>query len=220
MKSNSPLVARVLGGGYLKGNVMTVSVRPAAIEKAEAETYADFEAAAPSAAFAALGTAQLRIGGGIALAMPNDPSGFWSKTLGLGFDQPVTAALLEQVFGFYREHGMTAATVQIAPQALPADWADICTKLNISATGSAWAKFAGDLGAVAERSQAAVRLDDRLRVRHQSPGSWFRQRVSVSPWRPGPRGARSRLSHSETSSSPAAGPKPIRSRWISASRTG
>ena len=144
---------------------MTVSVTPAAIEKAEAETYADFEAAAPPAAQAALRTAQLRIGGGVALAMPNDQSGYWSRTVGLGFDEPVTAALMGRVIQFYREHGVSSATMHIAPAVIPADWADICAKLNISDAAAPLVKLVGDLGAVATCSRAAAaRLDGRLRM--------------------------------------------------------
>jgi hypothetical protein len=143
----------------------SVSVIPPALpEQAEAEAYADFEAAAPDAARTALGVRQLRIGGGVALAMPNDPSGFWSKTLGLGFAEPVTVGLLERVIEFYRDCGMSTATLQLAPQVLPSDWADISAKLNISDSGSAWVKLAGDLGAVTAGSRDAARLDDGLRV--------------------------------------------------------
>ena len=104
------------------------------------------------------------LGGGVALAVPNDPSGFWSKTLGLGFTEPVTAGLLERVIEFYRDCGMSAATLQLAPSVLPVDWADIRAKLNISVSGSAWVKLAGDLGTVTAASRAAARLDDGLRV--------------------------------------------------------
>lgn len=144
---------------------MTVSISPALIEQAEGESYADFEAAAPAAARATLGARQLRIGGGVALAMPNDPSNFWSRALGLGFAEPVTARLLERVIGFYREQAMSAATLQIAPQALPPDWPDICAQLDISDAGSAVVKLVGDLGTVVPHSRgAAARLDAGLRV--------------------------------------------------------
>ena len=142
----------------------SISISPALAEQAEAEAYADFEAAASDTAKAALGTRQLRAGGGVALAVPNDPSGFWSKTLGLGFTEPVTAGLLERVIEFYRDCGMSAATLQLAPSVLPVDWADIRAKLNISVSGSAWVKLAGDLGTVTAASRAAARLDDGLRV--------------------------------------------------------
>jgi GNAT superfamily N-acetyltransferase len=142
---------------------MTADISSALIEQAEAETYADFEAAAPAATRAVLGTRQLRIGGGIALAMPHDPSGFWSKTLGLGFSEPVTAELLERVIDFYREQGMSAMTLPLAPRVLPPDWPDICAKLNISGPRSAWVKLVGDLRTVTASGHAA-RLDAGLRM--------------------------------------------------------
>jgi GNAT superfamily N-acetyltransferase len=140
------------------------SISPALIEQSEANAYADFEAAAPAAARRALGARQLLVGGGVALAMPNDPSGFWSKTLGLGFAEPVSAELLERVIEFYRACGMSAATLQLAPQVLPPDWADIRAKLNISDAGSAWAKLVGNLGTMTAASRDAARLDDDLSV--------------------------------------------------------
>lgn len=84
---------------------MTTDITAALIEQVEAEGYAEFTAAASAAARTALGTQQLRIGGGVALALPNDPSGFFSKTIGLGFDEPVTGQLIERVIAFYRAPG-------------------------------------------------------------------------------------------------------------------
>jgi GNAT superfamily N-acetyltransferase len=136
----------------------------ALLEQVEAETYADWEAAAPAAALAALGTQQLRIGGGVAMAVPNDASGFWTKTVGLGFTEPITTQLLEQVTEFYREQGISATRLQLAPDVLPADWADICAKLNIHDSGSAWVKLAGDIDTVVRRSAAGAHLDAGLRV--------------------------------------------------------
>src|ERR1700722_8533677 len=146
----------------MAGSVSVIS--PALAEQTEAGAYADFEAAASDAAKSAPGTRQLRIGGGVALAMPNDPSGFGSKALGLGFTEPVTTGLLERVIEFYRDCGMSAATLQLAPQVLPVGWADVSAKLNISDSGSAWVKLAGDLGTVTAASRDAARLDDGLQI--------------------------------------------------------
>ena len=149
---------------------MTVTIPASALEQVEAETFADYEAAAPAEAQVALGTRLLRVGGGVALAMPNDPTGFWSKLIGLGFEEPITAKLLEPVFEFYREQGMSSVTLQFAPQALPPNWADICTRLNIADAGSALVKQAGDLetitstvganGGVAAYLDAGLRLEE------------------------------------------------------------
>jgi GNAT superfamily N-acetyltransferase len=147
---------------------MTVSISAAEIEQAEAETCADFEAAASPRAQAALGTRALRVGGGVALAIPKDSSGFWSKVLGLGFDEPLSVALMERVAGFYRDQGMSSVLLQFAPEVLPADWADICEKVNIAETGSSWMKLVGDIGpiveAATERGGAAAYLGPGLRV--------------------------------------------------------
>jgi hypothetical protein len=127
---------------------MTVDISTADLERFEAETLADWEDAATAEAKAALGMRELRVGGGVVLAVPGDPSGFWTRVLGLGFSEPITTPLIERITRFYREQGMSAARLQIAPEALPPDWADICAELNISDAGSALTKHVGDLGAI------------------------------------------------------------------------
>lgn len=147
---------------------MTDDISTAEIEEIEAESYAEFETAASPEAQAALGTRLLRIGGGLALAMPNDTTGFWSKAVGLGFTDPVTAELAERIAEFYQEQGMSSALVQLAPEALPADWSDICAKANISDSGSHWNKLVGDLATMTEvtasRGGASGYLGAGLRV--------------------------------------------------------
>ena len=142
---------------------MTTEIPAALIEQVEAEGYAEFSAAASAAAKAVLGTRQLRIGGGVALAMPNDPSGFFSKAIGLGFDEPVTGQLLERVIAFYRAQGMPSAKLLLAPEALPADWLEVCAKLGLRHDPPGGLKLAGDLRAMSARA-APVRLDVGLRV--------------------------------------------------------
>jgi GNAT superfamily N-acetyltransferase len=146
---------------------MAISISTAEIELSEAQSLADFLTAASPQAQAALGTDVVRLGGGLALAMRNDLSGFWSKIVGLGFSEPVSVSLMEHVAGFYRDRGVSTALVPLAPEVVPADWADICEKLNISESGS-WMKLVGDIGpiteAVAERGGAAAYLGEGLRV--------------------------------------------------------
>lgn len=140
-----------------------IDIPPALIEQVEAEAFADFEEAVPEPARTALGPRQLRIGGGVALAMPGDASGYWSNTLGLGFDEPVTAGLVARVVEFYHEQGMPTASLAFAPQVLPTYWPDICARLNIDRAASTDVKLVGDLEAVVERT-SATRLDPGLRV--------------------------------------------------------
>lgn len=52
-----------------RDDTMTISISPAQVEWAEAESYIDFTAAAAAETKAALGMRQLRISGGVALAM-------------------------------------------------------------------------------------------------------------------------------------------------------
>lgn len=142
---------------------MTTDIPASLVEQVEAEAYAEFSAAASAAARAVLGTEQLRIGGGVALAMPGDPSGFFSKTIGLGFAEPITGSLVEQIIKFYREQGIPAANLMIAPGVLPADWADICAQLGLREDPPGEAKLVGDLRTITERA-APARLDVGLRV--------------------------------------------------------
>jgi hypothetical protein len=149
--------------------MMSATISPAQFEWVESETWADFTAAAPAAAQRALGTARLDIGGGVALTLPNDPTGFWNMTRGLGFAEPVTADLVQRVAAFYREHGASAARLHLPPQVLPPDWPDICARLNISDSGEVLVKLGGSLATVTERSLAAVRLDPGLRIGRVGP---------------------------------------------------
>ena len=119
---------------------MTADIPTATAERSEAEALYDFEDATPSAGQEALGMSQARIGGGVVLSVRNDPSGFWSKALGFGFDEPVTAELIEEVCAFYRAAGTPRAVIQIAPSALPDDWAEICVKSGLVG-GSTWVKL-------------------------------------------------------------------------------
>ena len=67
-----------------------------------------------------LGIATTRIGGGVALAMRNDPTGgYWSKALGFGTTEPFTVQTLDRVLDFYREHGVHQAVLQLVASVLP-----------------------------------------------------------------------------------------------------
>ncbi|MFK3981752.1 GNAT family N-acetyltransferase [Micromonospora sp. NPDC050397] len=82
---------------------------------------------------AARGMTGGRIGGGVSLVTRSDPSGgYWNKTLGLGFTEPVTEKLIGEVIDFHREQGSPSARLQIAPEVLPADWDDICSAYGLT----------------------------------------------------------------------------------------
>src|ERR1700722_18911208 len=97
---------------------MAPAISPAVMERVESGSWADYQPADS----ALLGTSLLRIGGGVALAAPDDLPGASNRIMGIGHDEPVTAELLERIIAFYREQGKAIAMLMIAPQALPADW--------------------------------------------------------------------------------------------------
>lgn len=99
-------------------------------ELAEAEFMYQYLAGAPEPA--TLGLAMTRLGGGVALSMVNGGTPYWSKALGFGFSEPVTGALVEKVLGFYREQRTEQATIQIAPDRLPAGWDELRAAENLS----------------------------------------------------------------------------------------
>ncbi|MEW9528803.1 hypothetical protein [Microbispora sp. NPDC049125] len=141
-----------------------MNIPPALAERSEAEAVYDFVAGAPASVRAALGIDALRIGGGVALSMRDDPTEFWSKALGFGIDEPVTADLMDEVCAFYRFHRTPIATFQLAPSVLPEDWADICARLNLRA-GSPWVKLVCD----AQAPAPTTGWQETLRVRRVEP---------------------------------------------------
>jgi GNAT superfamily N-acetyltransferase len=148
---------------------MTAGIPAVLAERSEAETMYDFETGTPAPARAALGMEALRVGGGVALSVREDLSRYWSKGLGFGFDEPVTAGLMGQICDFYRSQRPAVATIQLAPSVLPADWDEICAKENITA-GSAWVKLVGDVETALARIGQHAPLAPELRVGPVTPG--------------------------------------------------
>src|ERR1700677_2735051 len=139
---------------------MVAGIPHALMEKVESESWADYQLAGSAVPAAR----QLRIGGGIALVVSDDAGGSWNRASGVGWEEPVTAGLVEQIIGFYREQGATSARLMIAPQVLPPDWAALRERFNIGDGGSAVVKLSGDTCTVVAQSKAADRLDRGLRV--------------------------------------------------------
>jgi hypothetical protein len=119
-------------------------------EKAEAEFMFQYESRAPERVRSMLGIATARIGGGVALSMRHDPSGYWSKALGFGFDEPVSRDVIAQVIGFYQAQHSPGAVIQIAPSLLPPDWDDIRVDYGITPQ-TYWVKLACAVGALQPR---------------------------------------------------------------------
>jgi hypothetical protein len=110
-------------------------------ERIEADFMSHYVSSATGRVKSRLGTATMRIGGGVALSMRHDVTGYWSKALGFGFTEPITEKLMSHVLAFYEAEGTAGAVIQIAPSVLPPNWADICVHNGIQA-GSPWVKLA------------------------------------------------------------------------------
>lgn len=128
----------------------------ALLELSEAEAVWGYETNAPADVAERLGLASLRIGGGVVLSVRDDATDYWSKALGFGFSEPVTASMVASITDFYREHGCKQATLQFAPAVLPKGWDEICAKEGLT-EGTTWLKLARLAGLV-ESPQTELRV--------------------------------------------------------------
>ncbi|MEU3983462.1 GNAT family N-acetyltransferase [Streptomyces sp. NPDC026672] len=142
---------------------MASVVPPSVLEQSEAEALFGFESSAPQSARAALGMSGTRIGGGVVLSMRDDPTRFWSKALGLGVTEPVTAELIGEVCDFYRTAGDPQAVLQIAPDLLPEEWSEMSEAEGIT-PGSSWVKLVARTDEAIARADAAAGPVDGVRV--------------------------------------------------------
>ncbi|MEV4626412.1 GNAT family N-acetyltransferase [Micromonospora sp. NPDC049523] len=102
-------------------------------ELTEAEFGYELGSSAPESVRSALGTTVDRIGGGVVLAMSNDPTGgFWDKSAAFGVTEPVTDELIGRVVEFHRQHGSPRTEITIAPDFLPPDWESICSAYGLT----------------------------------------------------------------------------------------
>lgn len=113
-----------------------------ATELGEAEFMFQMFACADDRSRSALGMAQRRLGAGEVTVMAQDPTGgFWSRVVGLGVDEPVTAEVVDEALDFARAHDAASLTFQIAPEA-DGDWQTLLRERGV-VPGGAWVKFAG-----------------------------------------------------------------------------
>jgi len=112
---------------------------------------------ASDAARDGLGLAATRLGGASVLSARLDPSGQWSRVVGLGVTEPVTPALVDEVIGFYRAQGTPTALLAVAPPLLPEDWDEIR-----AAHGLEPARMGLKLGAPIDDLRTDARTDLRV----------------------------------------------------------
>ena len=91
-----------------------------------------------------LGMDYLRVGGGVATLMANDPTGFfWSRVMGLGWTQPITDDLVARILNWYRTHGGSSVVFQVSPLVPQGDWESVLERAGFTAGGS-WVKCIRD----------------------------------------------------------------------------
>lgn len=122
------------------GAALLVDGATARAERIEARAMHAFLTGATAAARRQLGVTSTEIGGGTVLAVAHDPTDYWSKTLGLGLTEPVTAEVVREVCRFYELSGVGLATLQIAPAALPDDWSELAAASGLTRV-STWVKL-------------------------------------------------------------------------------
>jgi GNAT superfamily N-acetyltransferase len=125
--------------------MLTDRLPTALAEGAEAEIMYRYEDCAAAVTKAALGISTARMGGGVVLSMSNDVTGYWSKALGFGFEEPVTAALIDRVIDYFRTQASPSGVIQIAPDVLPPDWLQISRRHGLRAD-SEWYKLGRAIG--------------------------------------------------------------------------
>ncbi|WP_142392673.1 GNAT family N-acetyltransferase [Mycobacterium sp. 3519A] len=123
---------------------MTIETLGMLAEQAEAEFMYQYLAMASAETKARLGISTTRIGGGVAVSMRHDVTKYWSKALGFGITEPVSAELIDEIVDFYRGEQSSGAVIQIAPHAIPADWDEICARHGFTLRSS-WFKLACDV---------------------------------------------------------------------------
>jgi GNAT superfamily N-acetyltransferase len=80
----------------------------------------------------------------VAISVTGDPSDYWSRALGFGFDRPVTEELLGEVIDFYRTAGARVMNLVLAPEVVPADWPGIRQRLGLVEQDGTGVKLARD----------------------------------------------------------------------------
>lgn len=116
-------------------------------EITEAEFSLDLFAEASDSLSEQLGMDYLRIGGGIASLMSNDPTGFyWSRVLGLGWKEPITDDLVAEILNWYRAHGGSSVIFQVSPLVPQSDWEAVLEHAGFTAGGN-WVKCIRDTSA-------------------------------------------------------------------------
>ena len=129
----------------MNNEMKTALSQPA--ELTEVEFSVDLFTEASDSLSQRLGLDYLRIGGGVAALMTNDPTGsYWSRVLGLGWTEPITEDLVAEILNWYRAHGGGSVVFQVSPLVPQSDWEPVLERAGFTAGGS-WVKCIRDTSA-------------------------------------------------------------------------
>ncbi|GHF39546.1 GNAT superfamily N-acetyltransferase [Amycolatopsis bartoniae] len=137
------------------------------LELAEAAAAGELLEAQPRRVRRELGIATAHLGGGVVTAVRADPTRYWSRAVGLGFAGPVTRAVVGEITAFWRAQGVPQGRIQLAPEVVPDDMAEIVAAQAL-APGPVALKLAG-------RAEDVPPARTALRVTEIAPreaGAW------------------------------------------------
>lgn len=138
---------------------MLATIPTGLAERSEAEAAYDLITRAPVTARKALGMTACRVAGGVVISVRNDPMGQFSKSVGLGIDEPISAGLIAEVIDIHRAQGAPSATFHLPDVVLPQEWPEICARAGLR-PGAPRMKLVRELDLPHEEP----RLDASLRV--------------------------------------------------------
>ena len=142
-----------------------------------------------------LGMSVHRIAGGVVTTMANDPTGgFWSRALGLGWSEPITDAVLDQVVATCDEHEAPAVCLQVSPL-VAGDWRGVAARHGFT-PGATWIKVVRDVAEpprvdtdLVVRELGADDADEYARVYWEGFGfphppfmAWTREQTALPQW--------------------------------------
>jgi len=127
-------------------------------ELAEAEWAYRYTTAAPADVAESFGSVTARIGGGLVLGRRHDTAALWNRALAFGISTQATAEVIDEIIGFYRDHEIPKALIQIAPTRLPEDWAEICARHGLKEV-EPWAKLGAAVDDLRPDASASLRVE-------------------------------------------------------------
>jgi hypothetical protein len=147
----------------------------AAIEAAEARAWSDLYAAAPADFAAAAGVGQRELGGALVLSWRATGRRYFSRTIGLGLEEPLTPTLLDEIIRGYEDAGIAMFLLQSLPHCLPAGYDGLLRERGLEPFDAQDRVVRG--GGVLESAADGGSCVERVDVATQDEWAEFIQRV-------------------------------------------